>query len=113
LSTVRIPPVCHYLKWGILMFEWKGKPVIVTKEAMTEMDFLEIYMWDAIEILECGFNCSSGRRGKEVFERCMRKGKKVLKIVAVDRSDVIKIIHAGKFSSKRWKNESGKDETHM
>lgn len=88
----------------IPIFEWKGKPIMPTKEAMDELDFHSIDMYEAVEILESGFNCSRSRRCKDVIERCTRKGRKVLKIVAVDKGGYFKIIHAGKFSSKRWQN---------
>jgi hypothetical protein len=98
----------------IPIFEWKGKPVIPTKQAVDELDFNDIDLCEAIEILESGFDCSRSRRCKDIFERCIRKGKKVLKIVAVERDNCFKIIHAGKFSSKRWQNGGlGKNETDM
>lgn len=41
------------------------------------------------EILEIGFDCSRGRRRKGVIERCIRKGKKLIKVVVEESESKI------------------------
>lgn len=89
-------------------FEWKGKPLIPTKQALDEMERAEIDMYRAVEILDAGFDCSRSRRKGNVYERCMKRGNKILKIVVAEIDGYFKIIHAGIFAAKkgRYKPET-------
>jgi type II secretory pathway component PulF len=82
-------------------FEWNGKPLIPTKHALDEMDNAGIDMYKAVEILEEGFDCARSKRKANVFERCITRGSKVLKVVVADIGSYYKIIHAGEFTAKK------------
>lgn len=82
-------------------FKWQGKPLIPTKHVLDEMEHSDIDMYKAAEILNDGFDCARSKRKKNVYERCMRRGKKVMKVVVADIETYYKIIHVGVFSEKK------------
>jgi hypothetical protein len=82
-------------------FEFNGKPLIPTKHALDEMEHADIDMYRAAEMLTEGFDCERSKRGKNILERCLRRGNKMLKVVVADVGSYYKIIHAGIFSDKR------------
>ncbi len=85
----------------MLEFTWKGKPLIPTRRALDEMERNNIDMYKAEEILNSGFDCARSRRAPNVYERCVQRGNKVVKIVVADIGDYYKIIHAGTFTAKK------------
>ena len=62
---------------------FESKPLIPSKSAMNELMKCNLTLSDAVEILEQGFDCSVNRRKKGTIERCIKQGKKTLKVVAV------------------------------
>ena len=58
-------------------------------------------LWDVLEILERGYDCSRSKRKANVLERCIRRGNSVFKAVAVDLEDYFLLIHFGKFTYKK------------
>src|SRR3989338_8253926 len=82
-------------------FEWQGKPLIPTKAVLDEMDHADIDMYKAVEILNEGFDCARSKRKKNAYERCLRRGKKIMKVVAADMGNYYKLIHVGIFSEKK------------
>ncbi|MBU2638841.1 MAG: hypothetical protein KJ955_07750 [Nanoarchaeota archaeon] len=76
----------------------KGKPIVPTKEAATEIMQCGLDMDDIAEILEKGFDCSTSRRKKGTFEQGLRKGSKLIKAVAVEKECMFLLIHVGKIS---------------
>lgn len=85
------------------MTYWKRKPLTPTRSAADEMLRLGLDLFDAKQILEDGFDCSRGKRKKGTYERCMRKGKKMLKVVVVDVGSVHLITHVGSLTATRRK----------
>ncbi|MBI2529922.1 MAG: hypothetical protein HYW05_02165 [Candidatus Diapherotrites archaeon] len=82
---------------------YMGLPVIPSRSAFTELEQCGISLCDVAEILEYGFDCGSGRRKKDVIEKCIWRGNKTLKVVVVNaynnfyRTGCWLIIHAGVF----------------
>ena len=63
---------------------WKKRPIIPTLSATRELLKLDLDLYDVLEILENGFDCSKSKRKLEVFERCIKKKNKILKVVVVE-----------------------------
>ena len=84
-----------------MFFEWKGKPLIPTRRALDEMERINIDMYKTVEMLDNGFDCSRSRRKLNLFERCIRRRGKVIKVVVADIGNYFKIIHAGEFTEKK------------
>jgi hypothetical protein len=83
-------------------FTFNGKPVIPTKTAMDELSDADLDVSDAIKILEEGFPIR--KRAKNIIEKGMRRGNKVVNVVVVDLGNYYKLIHAGEFTfSKKFK----------
>lgn len=82
-------------------FEWKGKPLIPTKNALDEMSHRDVDMHKAKEILDEGFDCAKSKRKPNVYERGIRRGGKIVKVVVADIGGYYKIIHVGKFTEKK------------
>ncbi len=62
---------------------WKKRPIIPTLSATRELLKLNLDLYDVLEILENGFDCSKSKRKPEVFERCIKKKNKIFKVVVV------------------------------
>lgn len=61
-------------------------------------------MYKAIDILNNGFKCSRSRRSKNIIEKCIQKGSKIIKIVLVNKQDFYLLIHVGVFTiSKKFR----------
>jgi len=84
---------------------WRGLLIVPTNPARREMEELDMDLFDAADILENGFDCAKSKRGPGVYERCIREGRKVLRVVAVPAEvqypdgsveKIWKIIHVGK-----------------
>ena len=97
-----------------IFFEWKAKQLMPTRRALDEMFYTGIDMYNVIDILENGFDCARSRRRGWISEKCVQKGKKIVKVVVVDAGDYYKLIHVGKFSlthkfKKMLKKKNGKN----
>ena len=77
-------------------FTYNGKPIIPTKQALTELSEINLDLSDIPGILEKGFEIK--KRKKNVIERGIQKGNKVINVVVVDLGDYYKLIHAGEFT---------------
>jgi len=85
-----------------MKFTYKGKPVMPTKTALNELSEIDIDLYKALEILEKGFELR--KRKKNIIERAIKKGNKIINIVVVDMGNYYKLIHAGKFTlTKKFK----------
>ena len=82
-----------------MRFVYRSKPIIPTKTAMTEMSEIDLDLCGALEILENGFELR--KRKKNIIEKGLIKGNKVLNVVAVNMGNYYKIIHAGRFTSSK------------
>ncbi|MBI4344847.1 MAG: hypothetical protein HY555_04595 [Euryarchaeota archaeon] len=66
------------------MFEptWRGRPLRVFRRAvMQELVELGMDLWDVVDILEGGFDCPRSPRREGVYERCVKRGRKTVKVV--------------------------------
>ncbi|MDP2750813.1 MAG: hypothetical protein Q8O89_08335 [Nanoarchaeota archaeon] len=79
--------------------EYDGKPVLPTKNAMDELSDIDLDLYDAVCILNDGFEIR--KRSRNVIERCMQTGNKVINVVVVDLGSHYKLIHAGEFTLSR------------
>ncbi len=89
---------------------FEGVRVVLSKAAERELFDLCLRVTQAVDVLEHGFDCSRSKRKREVIEKCLRKGDKILRVVGVydyNRMmgcEVLVIIHVSiegiKWSSK-------------
>lgn len=82
--------------------EFNGKPIIPTKTAMDELSGINLDLYSIPEILGNGFEVR--KRKKNIIERAVQRGNKVINIVVVDMGNYYKLIHAGEFTlAKKFK----------
>ena len=83
-------------------FTYRGKPIFPTKTALNELSEIDVNLYEVPEILEKGFEIR--KRAKNIIERGIKRGSKVINVVVVDLGDYYKLIHAGEFTlSKKFK----------
>jgi len=82
---------------------WKGKPLLPTRAAQDEMFDNDITLLDIENILESGFDCARSKREKNKLEKCIQKGRKIIKVVIADTGDNLIIIHVGSFTASKKK----------
>ena len=83
-------------------FTYKGKPILPTKTALNELSEIDVNLYEVPEILEKGFEVR--KRAKNITERGVQRGNKIINVVVVDLGNYYKLIHAGKFSlSKKFR----------
>ena len=83
-------------------FTYKGKPILPTKTSLNELSEIDVNLYEVPEILEKGFEIR--KRKKNIIERGVQKGNKVINVVVVDLGAYYKLIHAGEFTlSKKFK----------
>jgi hypothetical protein len=80
----------------------------ITHEAFREMERLSMDLYDVKMILEHGFDCQTGKRKKGIIERCIYKGKKIIKVVAErmlsrNNQEYWRIRHVGVFTRRKIK----------
>ena len=81
---------------------YNGKPILPTKTAMNELSDIDVNLYDVPDILENGFEMR--KRKKNIIERGMQRGSKVVNVVVVEMDNYYKLIHAGQFTlSKKFK----------
>ncbi|MFH1916333.1 MAG: hypothetical protein ABIJ21_03645 [Nanoarchaeota archaeon] len=74
-------------------FTFNGKPIIPTKTAMDELSNIDMDLSDVPGILETGFPIK--KRAKNIIEKGIQRGNKVVNVVVVDLGNYYKLIHAG------------------
>ncbi len=75
---------------------YRGKPILPTKTALTELSEIDLNLYEVPEILERGFQIR--KRKKNIIERGVTRGNKVINIIVVDLGGYYKLIHAGEFT---------------
>ena len=63
----------------------------------------DISLIDIEHIIESGFDCYRSKREKNKLEKCIRKGRKIIKVVVVDTGEHLVIIHVGTFTASKKK----------
>lgn len=71
----------HEVVMGSWPPSYKGVPVIATNEGDQELTRLGLTLWDVVEILKDGYDCGTGSRAQDVFEKCLRIDGKEIKLV--------------------------------
>lgn len=92
---------------------YQGLPIIPVqtrkgqKNIIDELARYRIDLDDVAEILNDGYDCSSGRRRKGVLEKCIDRGNKTIKVVVqtgfieFDGKECWELIHVGKFTWRK------------
>ncbi len=83
-------------------FTYKGKPILPTKTALNELSDIDVNLYEVSEILEKGFKIR--KRKKNIIERGIQRGNKVINVVMVDMGNYYKLIHAGEFTLSKKQN---------
>ncbi len=83
-------------------FTYRGKPILPTKTALNELSEIDLNLYEIPEILEKGLEIR--KRAKNIVERGIQRGNKIINVVVVDSGNYYKLIHAGEFTlSKKFK----------
>lgn len=80
---------------------YQKRYIKATKNAAEELWQFKKDLWDVLEILEIGYDCSRSKRKANILEKCIRKGDNVFKAVVVDLDNYFLLIHFGKFTYKK------------
>ena len=94
----------------MLDITYKGMRIEPTLSASRELVREGKDLYDVIEILEEGYDCSKSKRKKKITERCLRKGNKEYRAVLAETEvtypdgyieNVLRLIHFGKSTYKK------------
>ena len=89
---------------------YKGMRIEPTLSASRELVREGKNLYDVLEILEEGYDCSKSKRKKKIIERCLRKGNKEYRAVLAETGvtypdgyieNVLRLIHFGKNTYKK------------
>ncbi len=86
---------------------YEGLPLRPTKSAYYELKELNMDLYDAVQILEEGYECPTSKRKEGIIEKCLDAKNKTIKVVAAksyefwSKREVYAIIHVGKFKVKK------------
>jgi len=75
---------------------YKEKPIIPTKAVLDELSNINLDLEEVSNILEKGFEIR--KRKKDIIEKGIIKGAKIINVVVVDMESYYKLIHAGQFT---------------
>jgi len=89
-------------------YTYNGKPILPTKEALNELSDINLDLYEISGILEKGFDIR--KRKKNVIEKGIQKGNKVINVVVVELDNYYKLIHAGEFTLTRKFKKLLRDE---
>ncbi len=81
-----------------MSFTYNGKPILSTKVAVDELSHLGLHFEHVCRILEKGFPIR--KRRKNIIEKGILNGTKIINVVVVDMGNYYKLIHVGKFTTK-------------
>ena len=88
---------------------YESLPIIPSRAASTELIKYGLDLYDVLEILENGYDCSKSKRAKKTIEKCLDHKKKTHKVVAVKvhyyslDTEAWLITHVGITSKRRMK----------
>lgn len=89
---------------------YRGLRIEPTLSASRELAKEGKDLYDALKILEEGFDCSASKRSQNIVERCLKRGSKQYKVVLAQTEvtypdgyseKVWRIIHFGKSSYRK------------
>ena len=78
---------------------YKGYRIEPTLNASRELIKHRYSIYDIIEILENGYECSASRRKENIEEKCLRKGNKEVKVVVA----LTTVLYPDKFTETVWR----------
>ena len=64
--------------------EYNNKRIVPTRSAYYELMDLKLDLFEILDVFENGYDCAKGKREKGTIERCLKKGKKVLRAVMAE-----------------------------
>jgi len=90
---------------------WKGKIITSSRRGYHDLAALGMDLWDVIEILKDGFDCSSSKRKKGTMEKCAIRGNHLIRVVLKEQDFIYEnnsetslvLVHAGKEAFKQEK----------
>ncbi|MEE8358722.1 MAG: hypothetical protein V3R82_04855 [Candidatus Hydrothermarchaeales archaeon] len=86
---------------------YKGLPLRPTRSVYNELKNSRMDLYDVLQILKDGYDCSTSRRKKGTFEKCLDFKNKTIKVVVVksfefwSKQEVYVIVHVGKFTKRK------------
>jgi len=86
---------------------FRGLSLVPSLSAFRELEDLILDMNDVREVLEGGFDCSTGKRKEGILERCLRRNGKALRVVVARdfnnflKRDVWVVVHVSLHSWSR------------
>ncbi len=86
---------------------YKGLPLRPTRSVYNELKNLRMDLYDVLQILKDGYDCSTSGRKKGTFEKCLDFKNKTIKVVVVksfefwSKQEVYVIVHVGKFTKRK------------
>jgi len=89
--------------------KWKGKYLRPSKHAVYELISLGYDLYDILKILEEGYDCRKGKRAKKTYEKCIKKGRKImnlsleLKRALTKEETFFTVTDKKHFADPRWK----------
>lgn len=96
------------LKDTFFSVSFNGIPIkTATHDAFIELEKFGLDFFDVKEVLENGFDCARSKRKEEIVEKCIRRGKKKILKVVVEKmtscsgKEYWRIRHVGMFSFKK------------
>lgn len=86
---------------------YNGLPIRPTKSAYYELKELNMDLYDVVQILQEGCECSTSERKEGTVEKCLDIKNKTIKVVVArsyefwSKREVYAIIHVGKFKVRK------------
>jgi hypothetical protein len=80
---------------------WRGKALKLSNHAYRELFSHHMTLYDVLEVLERGYDCSRSRRKKGVIERCLRTKSGLTRVVVAEsynhdeEMEIWLVIHVG------------------
>ncbi|MEW6070423.1 MAG: hypothetical protein AB1485_07390 [Candidatus Thermoplasmatota archaeon] len=69
---------------NVIYPEYRGRRILPTRSAYRDLENLTLDLFEILDVLENGYDCPKGKRRAGIIERCLRKGKKVLRVVIAE-----------------------------
>ena len=63
---------------------YQERPIVPTKSAYHELADLLLNLFDVLDVLENGYDCSRSKRKKGKIERCLQLNNKVTRVVVAE-----------------------------
>lgn len=64
--------------------KYRKRAIVPTRSAYNELKDLRMNLFDALDVLENGYDCSRSKRSKGKIERCLRLNNHVTRVVVAE-----------------------------